>query len=341
MSPRIGVVGLGNMGSEHAKRIERAGGNVAAGADVVSEAREQFANNFDADVYEDWNDLYAADVDAVVITVPNALHEEAAVAALDAGLDVLLEKPIAHDLASAERVAAAAREAEGFCTTGFVMRFYSEVEELLGRAAAGEFGDVSHVEARYVRRNNVPDSGWFVDPDLAGGGALVDVGVHVLDVALAVLDFPAIEGVYGRTRSECTAIDVEDSATALARSVDGATVSLEVAWAANTDPGRTIIVRGSEGGARLDLGDETLWVYDDPEIGVGDPEVGGADPVAVETPDHDWLAPEDEAFVEAVERGTPPEYGDIEEGLTVQRVVDAIYSSDETGELVMPSQSAR
>jgi predicted dehydrogenase len=319
------------MGSEHAKRIERAGGNVVAGTDVIADARDQFATRFDADVYEDWIDMYAADVDAVVITVPNAFHEEAAVAALDAGLDVLLEKPIAHDLASAKRIAAAARDAEGFCVSGFVMRFYPEVEELLARATAGEFGDVAHVEARYIRRNNVPDSGWFIDPDLAGGGALVDVGVHVLDVALAALGFPDVEGVYGRTRNECTKIDVEDSATALARTADGATVSLEVAWAANTDPGRAIVVRGNEGGARLDLGNETLSVYDDPEA-------GGDDPVTVETADHDWLAPEDEAFVEAVERGTPPDRGNIDEGLAVQRIINAIYASDETGELVSPSE---
>lgn len=334
MAARIGIVGLGTMGSNHASCIERAGGTVVAGADVVPQARERFAERFDAAVYEDWTDIYAADVDAVVVTVPNAYHEDAAVAALEAGLDVLLEKPVAHDLPSARRVAAAARDAEGFCATGFVLRYYPEVEELLARATNGEFGAISHVEARYLRRDHVPESGWFIDPDLAGGGALVDVGVHVLDLALAVLDFPTVEGVYGRIRNECAALDVEDSATALARCARGPTISLEVAWAANAAPGRELVVRGSEGGAHLDLTEGRLLVY-------GDPERGEEDPLAVETPDHEWLLPEDRAFVEAVERGSPPAYGDVEEGVAVQRLVDAIYRSDETGELVAPSANPR
>ncbi|RBI60473.1 gfo/Idh/MocA family oxidoreductase [halophilic archaeon] len=330
MGSRIGIVGCGLMGTEHAKRMERAGGDIVAGVDVAPEARERFADTFDADVYEDYADLYAGDVDGVVVTLPNAFHEEAAVAALDAGLDVLLEKPVAHDLASAERVVAAARDSEGFCMTGFTMRFYAEVVELMGRIESGEFGDVTHVEARYVRRDGVPESGWFIDPDLAGGGALVDVGVHVLDLALAALDFPAIEGVYGRTWTKREDIEVEDSATALVRCGDGATVSLDVSWAANADPGQSVAVRGSDGGALLDVGNGTLRVYDDAD-----------DATRVETADHDWLAPEDEAFVDAVEDGAPPAVSDVEEGLAVQRVVDAIYRSSETGTLVAPSQNAR
>lgn len=330
MSPRIGVVGLGNMGSEHATRIEDAGGDIVGGADIVPEARTQFGQRFGAEIHEDWNDLYASDVDAVVITLPNVLHEPAAVDALEAGLDVLLEKPLAHTLESAERIADVAQSADGFCMTGFVMRFYPVVEELCRHATDGSFGEISHVEATYVRRNQVPASGWFIDPELAGGGALVDVGVHVLDLALAVTGFPPIDGVYGRTRNECTSLDVEDSASALLGSDDGPTISLEVAWAANTPPDRSILVRGNEGGAHLDLSDLSLAVYDDPET-------GGEDPVPVETPDHDWLAPEDEAFVTAVDEERAPSRGTLDEALTVQRAIDAVYQSSTTGGFVDPS----
>lgn len=329
MEARIGIVGLGFMGTEHAKRMERAGATVVAGVDVSRDAREGFADAFDADVSEDYAALKAADVDAAVVTMPNAFHEEVAVWALDAGLDVYLEKPVAHGLASAERIARAARRAEGFCVTGFTMRYYPAVTELLERVDAGEFGTVSHVETRYVRRDGVPTRGWFVDPDLAGGGALLDVGVHVLDLALAVLDFPTVEGVFGRVRTGTADLEVEDAATALVRCADGATISHEVSWAAPTDPGRSVLVGGSDGGARLDLDERTLLVYDD--------STGCGDPKAVETPDHDWLAPIDETFVRAVDRGTPPDNCGIDEGLAVQRLVDAVYRSDETGDLVDPS----
>lgn len=329
MDPRIGIVGLGLMGTEHAKRLDRAGATVVAGADVSQSARDQFADSFDAEVYPDHAGLLGADVDAVVVTVPNAIHEEVAVPALNAGCDVYLEKPVAHDLDSAERIAAAARGADGFCVTGFTMRHYPPVTELLDRVAAGEFGRVSHVEARYLRRDGIPDTGWFVDPELAGGGALLDVGVHVLDLALAVLGFPTVEGVFGRTWTGRESLDVEDSASALVRCADGKTISHEVSWAAGAGSGRSIIVRGSDGGARYDVDDSTLEV-------IGESDENG-DSVTVDTQDHDWLTPIVGRFVDAVDKGEPPSRCRIDEGLAVQRIVDGIYRSDETGAVVDPS----
>lgn len=333
MGTRIGIVGLGLMGTAHAERLADAGATIAGGADVSSEARDRFEESFDAETYEDFADLYTSGVDAVVITLPNAIHESATVTALDAGLDVLVEKPVAHTLESAQRIAEAARTAEEFCMTGFTMRFYPEVEALIERISAGEFGAIAHVEARYLRRNMVPYSGWFVDPELAGGGALVDVGVHVLDLALAVLDFPDVTGVYGQTRSDRFDIDVEAAATALLRSEDDVTLGLDVAWATPGEPEKSIVVRGSEGAARLDVNDRTLTVY-------GDPDTDEADPTIVETPDTDWLAPEDEAFLAAVERATPPDRSSIDEGMAVQRAIDAVYRSTTSGTVEVPSRFA-
>lgn len=93
MGTRIGIVGLGLMGTAHAERLEDAGATIAGGADVSREARESFEREFEAETYEAFAALYASGVDAVVITLPNAIHEAAAVAALDAGLDVLVENP--------------------------------------------------------------------------------------------------------------------------------------------------------------------------------------------------------------------------------------------------------
>jgi predicted dehydrogenase len=329
MAANIGIVGLGLMGTNHAERLEQAGATIAGGVDVSQDARERFEERFDASCYEAYDDLYATDVDAVVVTVPNALHEAAAVAALDAGLDVLVEKPVAHTLESAERIADAARDAPGFCMTGFTMRFYPEVVELVDRIADGEFGRITHVEAHYLRRNHIPQSGWFVDPDLAGGGALVDVGVHVLHLGLAAAGFPDVEGVFGQTRTDRFDVGVETSATALARGDGELTVSLDVAWATPGEPDKSVVVRGTEGAARLDVDDRSLTVY-------ADPDTDEAEPTVVQTADSDWLAPEDEAFLDAVERGTPPAMSGIEEGLAVQRVIDAVYRSAASGQVESP-----
>lgn len=324
MSARIGIVGLGTMGMHHADRLTAAGAEIVAGADMVADARSAFANRFDASTYEDHTAMYETDLNGVIITVPNAFHEDIAVTALNEGVHTLVEKPLAHTVKSAEGIANAARTADSFCTVGFVMRYYDAVRELLALRDRGEFGDITRVEARYVRRHNRP-KGWFIDADLAGGGALVDIGVHVLDLALTTLDFPDIDGVYGRTHT-APGCDVEDSVSALIRCGDGATIDLEAAWVSNGPAARELIVRGTEGGATLDIDTQELRIYPGPD---GDPEI-------VETETQDWLAPEDEAFAAAVTEKVSPEIGSVEQALTVQRTIASVYRSETCGESVHP-----
>jgi predicted dehydrogenase len=339
MSARIGIVGLGTMGMHHADRLVATDAEIVAGADVVADARATFADRFDGVTYEDHAAMYETDLDGVIITVPNAFHENVAVTALDEGVHTLVEKPLAHTVESAERIAEAASDADSFCTVGFVMHYYNAVCELLALRDQGEFGEITHVEARYVRRHNRPTRGWFIDADLAGGGALVDIGVHVLDLALTILDFPDIDGVYGRTRT-AAGYDVEDSASAFIRcgdSVttgcgdsattgcgDSATINVEAAWVSNGPAAREIVVRGTDGGATLDIDTQELRIYPGPD----------GDPQTVETETEDWLAPEDEAFAAAVAEGTPPGIGSVEQALTVQRVLAAIYRSETCGESI-------
>jgi predicted dehydrogenase len=325
MSARIGIVGLGTMGMHHADRLMTADAEIVAGADVAADARSAFADRFDASTYEDHAAMYEIDLNGVIITVPNALHESVAVTALDEGVHTLVEKPLAHNVESAERIAEAASDADSFCTVGFVMRYYNAVCELLALRDRGEFGEITHVEARYVRRHNRPTRGWFIDADLAGGGALVDIGVHVLDLALTILDFPDIDGIYGQTR-KAAGCDVEDSVSALIRCGDGATINLEAAWVSNGPAAREIVVRGTEGGATLDIDTQELRIYPGPD----------SDPETVETESQDWLAPEDEAFAAAVAEGTPPEIGDVDQALTVQRVLAGVYRSETCGKSVRP-----
>ena len=328
-SVRVGIVGCGTIGRSHAKRIVDLGHDLVAAVDVSASAREQFAETYGVDTYEHHAELAAAALDAVIVATPNAFHEEVACAALEAGLDVLVEKPLAHTVESAERIAAAAREASGFCMVGFVMRFADVTREVETLRQAGAFGDVSHVHANYVRRK-VPslDRGWFVDERLSGGGALIDVGVHVLDLALHVAGFPAVREVTGTTRSEYGEYDVEDSATAFVRCADGKTITLEVAWMAPADATRACTVRGTDGGARFDVTQPNVTRFERTDDGSSYRER------VVEVPRNDIHRREDEVFLEAVAAGTPPDHCTVEEALTVQRVLDAIYESSEGGRAV-------
>ncbi|AUV82277.1 gfo/Idh/MocA family oxidoreductase [Salinigranum rubrum] len=344
---RIGIVGLGNIGTYHAEflgEVERA--DIVAGLDIDADARDAFAAEFGVETYADRSDLFDQ-VDAVIVTTPNRFHEEYAVAALDAGVDVLLEKPLAHTLESAERIARAVRESDALCMVGFNNRFSNPVEVLKHDLRAGRFGDVTHVEANYVRRRGIPGRGsWFTSKDVAGGGALIDIGVHAIDLSLYFLDFPEVVEVSGTTRSEfgihdeyaylrqwgadhgAGGFDVEDSATAFIRCADGRTISLEVAWAANRADSDEFVIRGTEAGATLDRGSHDLTMYE--------ASIGGANHFSttdVETQEAVTHRQEQRAFVEAVQRGQV-ERNTVDQALAVQRVIDAIYRSAAEGRAI-------
>ena len=343
----VGIVGLGGIGNHHATKLVNRGANLVGGMDIDADARRAFHEELDLPVYENEADLYEA-CDAVLITTPNRFHEEYAISALDAGLDVLLEKPLAHTVESAERIAEVARDAEGFCMVGFNNRFAEPVQVIKHYQDEGRFGETTHVEANYVRRRGVPGRGsWFTSNDIAGGGALIDIGVHAIDLALYFLDHPEIVEVSGETRSEFGSrddyafvhmwgadnggsdFDVEDSASAFIRDADGNTISLEVAWATNRPTNDEFIVRGTEAGATFDRGSDALTIH---EAGTG----GGhhLSDTTIETRDGDGHAAEQATFLQAVAEGEAPTINTVEEALSVQRAIDAIYRSSERGQAI-------
>ena len=345
---RVGVVGLGGRGRAHAEDAEALGHEVVAGADVTPEAREAFAADFGVPAYESHGELIESEaLDAIEIATPNRYHEAAAVAGFGAGLDVFVEKPLAHDLASAERIAAAARDADGFGMVGFNYRFRDAGAILESHVRDGRLGDVRHVEANKIRRRGIPTPGsWFTDRETSGGGALLDIGGHVLHYALALLDFPETVTVSGTTRSAFSDLDayvdpndmsgkwtgdegtfdVDDSATAFLRCDDGRTVALDVAWATNRPANEAIEVAGTDAGAVIDAPELTLLETD---ARVSDHFCDAE----IVSENDDWRAIES-AFLDAVASGGPPDRNTVAEGLAVQRVLDAVYRSDETGEQV-------
>jgi predicted dehydrogenase len=142
---RVGVVGLGLMGRVHARNASDLGGLVVGGADVAAGSREEFAAEFGVPTYDTHEALLAEeDVDALVITTPNRFHEPVAVAALEAGCNVLVEKPLAHTLESAERIAEAAAGAPGFCMIGFHSRFPPAATATRVHADVRRLGETDH-----------------------------------------------------------------------------------------------------------------------------------------------------------------------------------------------------
>ncbi len=355
---KTGIVGLGNIGQYHAERLVNLGIPLVGGMDVSAEARRRFTKRYDVDVYDDHLELFEA-INAVLITTPNKFHERYAVDALENGIHVLLEKPLAHSLESAETIANAARAAESFCVVGFNNRFANTVQIVKNRIDRGELGDVTHIEANYVRRRGVPGRGsWFTNRAIAGGGALIDLGVHAIDLALYLLDYPPVLEVNGVTRTEFgvrddyafldmwgndagpEAFDVDDSASAFIRCVDNRTIALEVAWATNRPENNEFVVRGSDAAARFDLLDGDLSIYRASNLGPDHLE-----DISVTTVQNDTHTQEQRAFfhvvagsrdIESLTDSRPIDTTaslahSVEHALTVQQVIDAIYSSSEEG----------
>ncbi|WP_306058176.1 Gfo/Idh/MocA family protein [Natronococcus wangiae] len=343
---RTGIVGLGNIGRYHAERLRDLDVSLVGGMDVAAEARTRFARRYDVDVYDDHRELYDT-VDAVIITTPNKYHEEYAIDAFDRDLNVLLEKPLAHSIGSAERIASAAAESDGYCMVGFNNRFANTVQIVKNRIDQGDLGDVSHVEANYVRRRGIPGRGsWFTRRKIAGGGALIDLGVHAIDLALYLLEYPTVAEVNGVARGEFgsreeyayldmwgddagpAGFDVDDSASAFIRTADDRTISLEVAWATNRPENNEFVVRGTESAALFDLLDGNLSFHSASNVGPDHLE-----DTSIETHQNDTHSEEQRAFFDAIATGRDSDVS-VKQALSVQRVIDAIYRSSDEGRTI-------
>ncbi|MFB6139103.1 MAG: Gfo/Idh/MocA family protein [Halosimplex sp.] len=348
----IGLVGLGKHGETHAEFLEELGHTVHA-VDLDPRAKRRFVERFDARMYEGLPELFSAGLDAAIISTPNKFHETAAIEAFEEGLDVLVEKPLAHTLESAERIVEAAEETGNICMCGYFHRFRNRVKLAKAYADSGRLGEVTHVDARYMRRRGVPGHGtWYTSREIAGGGALLDVGSFLVDLVLDFYGWPDLEEVIATARSDfghrddyaylemwgedddAEMYDVEDSATAFCEFEGGRTAHLEVAWAANARRRHEYNIRGTEAGVSLDV-TTPLESVDPSSDQVRDFRLYEVRSDVVDhyvdselvPPANDPFRDELAAFLAAVETGESPERCTAEQALSVQRVVDRIYEA--------------
>jgi predicted dehydrogenase len=273
---RVGVIGVGWAGQQHLAAYDAlAGVRTVALAGLEEPARSALAAQYGIERHvARWEDLLELDgIDAVSVAVPTFLHAPIAIAALERGLHVLSEKPIARNESEARSMVEAARTAERVLDVGFNHRQRGDIHKLKDVIDAGRLGRPYYAKAWWLRRSGIPGLGsWFTTAELAGGGPLVDVGVHVLDYSLFLLGNPTITAVSASTYdllasagfgfnpdstktsvAGATGFDVEDLATVFMRLQDGGTLLVETAWAAHRSDGDEfgITLYGSKGGAEL------------------------------------------------------------------------------------------
>jgi predicted dehydrogenase len=278
---RAGVIGLGWAGQQHlAAYAEIADVDLVALAGMELGALQKLGVAYDIPEehrYTDWRDLVDhGQLDLLSIAAPTTLHAPIAVTALDAGIHVLSEKPMAENAETARLMVEAAERNDRVLDVSFNHRRRGHVQVLKKMIDDGILGPIYYAKAGWLRREGIPGLGsWFTQRAISGGGPLMDLGVHMLDIALYLLDEPAVRAVtaamyaeFGprgkgssaasamrKTGVEPGAFDVEDLSTAFLRLQGGGTLLLESSWAQWIPKDQCYVtVYGSDGGASIEWG---------------------------------------------------------------------------------------
>ena len=253
-SLRAGIIGCGDIAEgKYFPAIKAAGGIDLLAFCDISEAKAGIAcaqhGAPGAKAFTDYQDVLAMDLDLVFICTPNRSHSPITVDALGSGKHVMCEKPMAISAKEAEKMFQAARKTGKLLNIGYQSRFRADSQYLKKAAEAGVLGEVYFAKANAVRRRAVPTWGVFLNEHAQGGGPLIDIGTHALDLTLWIMDnykpSYAVGTVYhklNRDRSPANAwgdwdpdaFTVEDSAFGFIVMENGATIMLCASWALNT-----------------------------------------------------------------------------------------------------------
>ena len=336
---RVGIIGLG-IGRSH---IE--GWRQHPQVDVIAVA-DQDANRLDqvgeqygiATRYTSAEQMLAVErFDVISICTPNKFHKDLALMAFEAGAHVLCEKPMAMNAEEGRAMLGAAKRAGRRLMINFSYRFSAQSRALKAQVDSGLFGDFYFGRTVWHRRRGMPGfGGWFGTKALAGGGPLIDLGVHRLDLALWLMGYPKPTWVLGNTYDPIArrladeagkTFDVEDLAAALIRFDNGATLVVEASWAANIQEAELMETRllGTQAGLLHKNLNEGYQF--DAHIFT---ERNGAQfdmhllppTTAAHSGMHD--------YAQAILTDTPHPAGG-EQGLVVMELLDAIYESARTG----------
>lgn len=347
---RVGIIGTGSISHEHIKAYQQMENvELVAFCDINSDQLAKMATLYDVqETYATKEEMLAnANIDAVSVCTWNAAHAECAIAALDAGKHVLCEKPMATTVKDAKAMEAAAIRNQKLLMIGFVRRFGNDTEVLKEFIEHNFFGELYYGKATYLRRNGNP-GGWFGDKARSGGGPLIDLGVHVIDLMHYLLEQPKPISVYGATFQKLLnrpenkdsidyqsiskgaedLCDVEDFATGMIRFENGAVLSIESSFSLNLkeDEGK-IQLFGTTGGAKLD---PELELYTDINGYMADVQLKKA--VALEM---DGLFYKEIAhYIDCIANQTSC-LAPAKDGVEIMRILEALYQSAATGHEVI------
>ena len=350
---RVGMIGAGQIARLHCEGIlKHSQGQVSAVADLNRNRAKALADHFDIGrVTTKWEDfLDDPNIDAVSIALPNFLHAPVSIACLNAGKHVLLDKPFALSYRDAHKVAAAARKVGKIFMLGMNQRFSNNAQTVKALIKRGTLGEIYHAKAYWLRISGAPTFGtWFCRKDMAGGGAMLDIGVHVLDLAMHLMDNwePVSvvgatytkfgnrglgEGGWGMSDSKKKIFDVDDFATALIKFKNGATLQLDASWALLREANaHDVQLYGTEAG---------MSTFPPKFFRMGKKK---GDYKTTEPKNVKIAYPHCNRMVNWIDviLGKDKPMCTVEESLTVQKVLDAVYKSSTTGKEISIRQQTK
>lgn len=327
--PRLAFVGLGWIGAMRLEAVaERGAAEVAALCDTDRARLEQVGQRHPGALgFEHYDELLDAapelGLDGVVIATPNADHPAQTIPALERGLAVFCQKPLATRSADAAAMVAAARAADRLLGVDYSYRHTDGLLALRRMVRDGELGRVFMIRAVFHNAYG-PDKAWCRDPERSGGGALIDLGVHLVDQALWLLERDDVRAAHGRVFRGGVPIEsapvIDDFATAALHLEDGPAVELAVSW--NAHAGRDCVIRttvyGTAGGAEFRNVDSSFYDFEVERF-------TGREGRIVLRESRDWLG---RCILDWTERlARSPGYDpEIERSVRVAEIIEAVYA---------------
>jgi predicted dehydrogenase len=257
--PRVGFLGVGWIGRHRMQGIiDTDAVEVVAVADPSAEMVIEASRLApDAIIGTTLEDVLAHRLDGLVIATPSAQHAEQSIAALQAGVAVFCQKPLGRSAREVNAIIDAARDADRLLGVDFSYRFTAGVQAIRDLVRGGDLGDIRAIDLTFHNAYG-PGKPWFYDRQLSGGGCLIDLGVHLIDLALWVLDFPEVSDVSGHLLADGKLLganpqQVEDYAVASFRLGAGTIVRIACSWQLHAGQEAVISAAfyGAQGGAEL------------------------------------------------------------------------------------------
>lgn len=361
---KIGIIGCGGIANQkHMPSLKRLSAQceMVAFCDIVLERAEKACEKYGsqgAKVYSDYKELLSdKSIDVVHILTPNVSHCPITVDAFEAGKHVMCEKPMAASTSDAQKMMDAWNKSGKKFTIGYQNRFRDDIQHLHKSCENGDLGEIYIAKAHAVRRRLVPTWGVFMDKEQQGGGPLIDIGTHALDITLWCMDNYKPVSVLGQVfyklgkltgddqgnfpplgNWDADKYEVEDSAVGMIKLENGATIYLEASWALNTTDVRegATTLCGTKAGAEIkdnSPGGGLVYNYikynrqyeERPSqiAGAAYMEDGLFNPEYLEA--KNWL----ESIINDTEPLVRPH-----QAFVVTQILDAIYKSAKTGELI-------